>query len=123
MNELTLHIDESDWQEAGDDVEGGEPWHRLYGPTLNVAGGSLHFEAWAVEPVDGDEGQDRESYSDTQDRESYTVDEDLLSNGYAAVNPAWADAVEALYMIYEAALTPVRIRGHDYFLCAFPFGD
>lgn len=94
---ITLPVSDADWEPTGDDVEGGEPWHRLSGPTLNVAGGSLHFEAWAVEEVPDDAG-------------------------YRAVNPAWADAVEALYRIYDYALETVEINGHEYLLCAFPYG-
>lgn len=91
--QLVLDISETDWEANGDEFEDGEPWHRLTGPKLCVAGYTLHFEAWAVRESD---------------------------NGYEAVNPALSDDVEALYAIYPAPLEPIVINGRDYFLCAFP---
>jgi hypothetical protein len=94
---IPLDLTDDSWEETGSEVPGEAPWHRLSGPSIIIMGTPHHMEAWAV----------------TQNAEGELT----------AISEEWAPEVEALYSIYESALTTTTIRGHEYFVCVFPHGD
>lgn len=102
FREHDLDWDDSLWEDTGAGCERFgqtpcEPWHRVSGPTLNVAGTHLHVEGYAVVMNEHDER--------------------------VAAHPTFQSDIDALYQISDCALMPATIRGREYLLCAFPFGD